>query len=66
MQRQEITIQIHPDGRVEYLIKGVQGSGCESISALLEQLGHVEVSERTAEYGAREPDAQEQINVDHG
>jgi hypothetical protein len=61
MQRQEIEIAIHPDGRVEYRIKGVLGSGCESISALLEQLGKVEQSERTSEYYAQDPDAEIQI-----
>ncbi len=66
MQRQEIEIKIFPDGRLEYVIKGVKGPSCESIAELLEALGKVEASERTAEYDAREPDALEQINVDHG
>ncbi|MEJ5249090.1 DUF2997 domain-containing protein [Caldilinea sp.] len=50
MQSQEIEITILPDGRVEYTIKGVKGAGCETISALLEQLGKVEQVERTGEY----------------
>jgi len=50
MQSQEIEISILPDGRVEYTIKGVKGAACESISALLEQLGKVEKQERTGEY----------------
>ena len=50
MQKQEIEISVLPDGRIEYTIKGVQGSACESISALLEQLGKVEKTERTGEY----------------
>jgi hypothetical protein len=50
MQSQEIAITILPDGRVEYTIKGVKGAACETISALLEQLGKVEKSERTGEY----------------
>jgi hypothetical protein len=50
MQNQEIEISILPDGRVEYTIKGVKGAACESISALLEQLGKVETAERTGEY----------------
>lgn len=54
MERQEIEIAILPDGRVEYTIKGVQGSACENISALLEKLGKVERSERTADYYAAE------------
>ncbi len=50
MNNQEIEITILPDGRVEYIIKGVKGSACDEISALLEQLGKVEQSERTGEY----------------
>ncbi|RIK43696.1 MAG: hypothetical protein DCC55_05005 [Chloroflexi bacterium] len=56
MQLQEIEITILPDGRVEYTIKGVKGSACESISALLEQLGQVEVEQRTGEYYEQESD----------
>lgn len=66
MERQEIAIEIHPDGRVQYRIVGVKGPACESISALLEQLGSVEKSERTAEYEAREPDTLEQLNIGNG
>ena len=50
MQSQELDISILPDGRVEYTIKGVKGAACESISALLEQIGRVEQEERTGEY----------------
>ncbi len=50
MHSQEIEISILPDGKVEYTIKGVKGSVCEDISALLEQLGKVEQEERTGEY----------------
>jgi hypothetical protein len=50
MNSQEIEITILPDGKVEYTIKGVKGSACEEISALLEQLGKVEQEERTGEY----------------
>lgn len=50
MQKQEIEIAVLPDGRVEYTIRGVKGSACESIAALLDQLGEVEREERTAEY----------------
>jgi hypothetical protein len=57
MQHQEIEIAILPDGRVEYTIKGVKGSACESISALLEQLGKVEHEQRTGEYYEHESDA---------
>ncbi len=64
MERQEIEIEIHPDGRVEYRIKGVLGPGCESISALLEQLGRVEHEERTAEYYDQNPDAVVHVSND--
>ncbi len=50
MQKQEIEIQINPDGTLEYTIKGVKGGACASISALLEQLGKIEQEERTGEY----------------
>ena len=50
MNSEEIEISVAPDGRVEYRIKGVKGSACESISALLERLGKVEYVERTGEY----------------
>ncbi len=50
MHSEEIEIIIKPDGRVEYQIKGVKGSACESISALLERLGKVEHAERTGEF----------------
>ena len=50
MNSQEIEIAILPDGRIQYTIKGVKGSACEEISALLEQLGKVEQDDRTGEY----------------
>ncbi len=54
MQSQEIEITIGRDGRMAYTIKGVKGSACEDISALLEQIGRVEEEERTGEYYERE------------
>lgn len=62
MQRQDIEIEILPDGHVEYTIKGVAGSNCENISLLLEQLGDVEHEERTGEYYERETDANVLVN----
>ncbi|MEM7534962.1 MAG: DUF2997 domain-containing protein [Chloroflexota bacterium] len=59
MNHQEIEIAILPDGRIEYTIKGVKGSACENISALLEQLGKVEHTEKTSEYYDKNTD----INV---
>ena len=63
MNREEIEIAVLPDGRVEYTIKGVKGAACESLSALLEQLGRVEREERTGEYYAQDPEAH--INLSH-
>ncbi len=62
MTSEEIEIRILPDGRVEYAIKGVKGSACESISALLEQLGNVEHEEKTSEYYDRDDDVRLSIN----
>jgi hypothetical protein len=58
MHHEEIEIAVLPDGRVEYTIKGVKGSACESISALLEQLGKVEAENRTGEFYQQDPDVQ--------
>jgi hypothetical protein len=63
MQKQEIEITIQPDGRIEYTIKGVKGSGCEEISALLEQMGQVEESEHTGEYYERGEDGHVSIRA---
>ena len=57
MKREEIEIEILPDGRIEYTIRGVKGSACESISELLEQVGEVEREERTSEFYERDGDA---------
>ncbi|MEX1019884.1 MAG: DUF2997 domain-containing protein [Litorilinea sp.] len=61
MEKQEIEIAIGPDGKIEYTITGVRGPACDSISALLEQLGHVEQSERTADWYV--PDAESTLNI---
>ncbi len=61
MQKQEIEILVHPDGSIEYTIKGVKGSACQSISALLEQIGRVEHEERTAEF--YEDDGERHITI---
>lgn len=61
MQKQEIEITILPDGRMEYTIKGVKGSACDSISALLEQLGKTEEAIHTGEY--YEYDADNHIHI---
>lgn len=57
MSREEIEITIGPDGTVEYTIKGIKGSSCESISQLLEELGQVQHEEKTSEYYDRETES---------
>jgi len=64
VQKQEIEVAILPDGRIEYTIKGVKGSACDNISALLEQIGKVEHEERTGEYYDR--DAEVSVHTGHG
>ena len=64
MNREEIEIAVLPDGRVEYTIKGVKGAACESLSALLEQLGRIEREERTSEYYEQDPDAHLRLSHD--
>lgn len=63
MRSEEIEVTILPDGRIEYTIKGVKGSACESVSALLEKLGQVEHSERTSDYYA--DDTNVDVNISH-
>lgn len=57
MQKEEIEITIRPDGRLEYTIKGVKGPACDTISALLEQLGKIQAESRTGEYYEQDTDA---------
>ncbi len=64
MQKQEIEIQVHPDGNVEYTIKGVKGSRCGDISALLELIGSVESEEKTSEFYEYGDDAHISISGD--
>jgi hypothetical protein len=63
MTHEEIEITILSDGRIEYTIKGVKGSACESLSAVLEKLGRVEEATRTSEYYDQDPDLT--INLSH-
>lgn len=63
MQKQEIEITILPGGKVEYTVKGVAGAACEDISAILEQLGKVELEEHTQDYYAKESDTDVHIHA---
>jgi hypothetical protein len=62
MTSEEIEIEIQPNGRITYKIKGVKGSACESISELLERIGEVEHEEKTSEYYDLEGDANVSIS----
>ncbi len=64
MPREEIEITIHPDGRIEYIIRGVKGPACEDLSRLLEKLGRVEHEERTAEYYEKDEEGHIAIHRD--
>lgn len=64
MEKQEIEIKVYPDGHVEYTIKGIKGKACESISALLEQLGRIEHEEFTGEYYEKDSDSAVRINIE--
>jgi hypothetical protein len=64
MNREEIEIAVLPDGRVEYTIKGLKGPACDSLSALLEQIGRVETEERTGEYYEQGPESHLNLNQD--
>jgi hypothetical protein len=52
MRKQDIEIKIAPDGKVEYVIKGVKGSSCFAETKFLDQaLGNAVVEEqKTGEY----------------
>ena len=42
MPLQSIRFRIRPDGRVEEMVEGVQGAGCQELTSSIEQrLGHV-------------------------
>ncbi len=53
-KKQEIEFTISPEGKVEFTVKGVKGSGCEEIAKAFEQVGEVEAREKTAEYYEKE------------
>ncbi len=47
---EEIEFTLHPDGQVEYTVKGVKGTGCEQLTELFSQLGKTAISKPTSEY----------------
>ena len=61
MAQRTIRFRIRPDGLVEELVEGVQGSGCEPLTERIEaRLGHVKQRRSTAEaFQSQELPAQE-------
>jgi hypothetical protein len=58
MAQQSIRFRIRPDGRVEELVEGVVGSGCEQLSERIEaKLGSVQQRQPTADAYAQAPQA---------
>jgi hypothetical protein len=50
MAQQSIRFRIRPDGRVEELVEGIQGSGCEQLTERIEaKLGTVQQRQSTSE-----------------
>lgn len=57
MRKESIEFTIKPDGDVEFVIKGIKGSGCEQVSTTLARsLGSVEQKRKTPEYYERPVD----------
>jgi hypothetical protein len=58
MAQQSIRFRIRPDGRVEELVEGVQGSGCEQLTERIEaKLGTVQQRQSTSEAFAAQASA---------
>lgn len=56
MAQRTIRFQIRPDGRVEELVEGVQGAGCEPLTERIEhRLGTVQQRRSTSEAFAALP-----------
>ncbi len=50
MAQQTIRFRIQPDGRVEELVEGITGSGCEQLTERIEaRLGSVQQRQATSE-----------------
>ena len=61
MAQRTIRFRIRPDGLVEELVEGVQGSGCEPLTERIEaRLGQVQQRRSTAEAFQGQP-LQEQV-----
>jgi hypothetical protein len=58
MAQQSIRFRIRPDGRVEELVEGIQGSGCEQLTERIEaRLGTVQQRQSTSEAFAAQASA---------
>jgi hypothetical protein len=56
MAQRTIRFRIRPDGRVEELVEGVQGSACESLTERIEdRLGSVQQRRSTSEAFQAQP-----------
>ena len=62
MEQQTIRFRIRPDGRVEELVEGVRGLGCEQLTERIEaRLGAVQQRQSTAEAFQSQDQAQGQV-----
>lgn len=53
---QEIEFTIHADGKVEYTIRGIKGSGCDNLADLFSTLGETTETRTTGEYYEQPPE----------
>jgi hypothetical protein len=64
MEQQTIRFRIRPDGRVEELVEGVRGLGCEQLTERIEaRLGTVQQRQSTAEAFQPQDQAQGQVQT---
>lgn len=62
--RQEIEIQISPDGEISLHVKGLSGEACMDLTKALEaQLGEVVDRQKTSEYYQQEIDTTTSVQV---
>ncbi|MBU0552278.1 DUF2997 domain-containing protein [Myxococcota bacterium] len=62
--RQEIEIQISPDGEISLHVKGLSGEACLELTQALEaQLGEVVDRQKTSEYYQQEIEATTTVEV---
>jgi hypothetical protein len=64
MEQQTIRFRIRPDGRVEELVEGVRGLGCEQLTERIEaKLGAVQQRQSTAEAFQPQDQVQGQVQT---